>query len=107
MGCGASSAAEGRGTSDRGSLKEDVDEATWKKLSGAELEPALEVDDTLGGSPVRLVDARYIIELERQGGILVRRQDLPESAFLSLEQIKRLPKGGKYDDCLRVISTSQ
>ena len=87
--------------------EDDKSEEAWKELGGASFEAELRVDEALGGSPVRLVDARFIIELERQGGILVRRQDLPESAFLSLEQIKRLPKGGNAGDCLRVISTSQ
>ena len=77
----------------------------WEENNGAALEPALRVDEALGGSPVRLVDARFLIELAERGGRLCRRQDLPEEAFVSPEALRRLPwgKGG----CLRIMSISQ
>ena len=78
----------------------------WLKYDGASIESELRVDQELGGSPVRLVDARYLIELEQQGGIFIRRQDMPESAFLSLDTVKQLPAGGGSSDCLRIISIS-
>ena len=78
----------------------------WLEYDGASIESELRVDQELGGSPVRLVDARYLIELEQQGGIFIRRQDMPESAFLSLDTVKQLPAGGQYNDCLRIISIS-
>jgi hypothetical protein len=31
---------------------------------------------------------------------------VPDAAFLSLEELKRLPGGGQYGDCLRVASAS-
>lgn len=86
--------------------QEDVSESAWKKFDGALIESELSVVENLGESPVRLVDARFLIELEKRGGIFIRRQDLPETAFLSLEKIKRLPKGGKHGDCLRIIGIS-
>ena len=82
------------------------DEGYWKACGGAALEPALRVDEALGGSPVRLVDARFLIELAERGGRLCRRQDLPEEAFVSPEALRRLPRGiGSC--CLRIMSISQ
>ena len=80
-------------------------EAAWQFHGGATLEPALRVDEALGGSPVRLVDARFLIELAERGGRLCRRQDLPEEAFVSPEALRRLPQGNAY--CLRIMSISQ
>ena len=85
----------------------EEDEEYWEACDGAALEPALRVDESLGGSPVRLVDARFLIELAERGGRLCRRQDLPEEAFVSPEALRRLPKGGQYGVCLRIISISQ
>ena len=79
-------------------------EWAWKEFDGAALEPALRVDEALGGSPVRLVDARFLIELAERGGRLCRRQDLPEEAFVSPEALRRLPEAS---DCLRIMSISQ
>lgn len=40
---------------------------------------------------MRLIDARYLIKLAAaEGGILRRRQDLPQKAFLTLRQLKRI-----------------
>ena len=82
-------------------------EGWWERRDGAALEPALRVDEALGGSPVRLVDARFLIELAERGGRLCRRQDLPEEAFVSPEALRRLPGGGWLGDCLRIMSISQ
>ena len=117
MGCAAAKQADAKVAPDQqreqglphGSQEQRDDEAGdswWRKCDGARIESELRVDAKLGGSPVRLVDARYLIELEQQGGIFIRRQDLPETAFISLEAIKRLPKGGRHSDCLRIISIS-
>ena len=89
--------------------KEDtVDEGqqAWQEHGGAKLEAALEKDAALGDSAVRLVDARFLIELHKQGGRLPRRQLLPDGAFLTLDDLKRLPAGGSDDDCLRIAATS-
>ena len=42
---------------------------------GADLESALQVDPEHGDSPVALIDARYIVELWKRGGKILRRQD--------------------------------
>jgi len=85
---------------------DEEEEAPWDEYNGARLEPALRVDESLGDSPVKLVDARFLIELAKRGGTLCRRQDLPAAAFISLEALKRMPKGGRALDCLRVIAVS-
>ena len=46
----------------------------WKKLGGTSLEPFLLMDTALGGSPVALVDARFLIGLAKRAGRLCRRQ---------------------------------
>ena len=77
-----------------------------RDFDGARLEAALTKDEELGDSAVRLLDARFIVELAKRGGRLVRRQELPDAAFLSLEEVKRLPRGGYNGDCLRAGSVS-
>ena len=52
-----------------------------------------------------LIDARFIVELWKRGGKILRRQDLPKEAFIDLETVKRLPVG-IGDGCLRVIAVS-
>ena len=80
-------------------------EMPWRQY-GAELEAVLATDAALGDSPVKLVDARFLIELHARGGLLVRRQELPDAAFLTLEDLKHLPKGGLRESCLRIASAS-
>jgi len=85
-------------------------EAAWKNFNGYVFEPALEVHKTHGDSPVRLIDARFLVELEIAGGKLCRRQDLPESAFIDLEELKQLPPhkdaAHNSDLSLRIIVVS-
>ena len=71
-------------------LKENASEGAWNMFGGALLEAELRVDEKLGESPVRLIDARFLVKLAELGGTLVRRQDLPKAAFLSLEAVRRL-----------------
>ena len=87
-------------------LKLEDDDWRWRNTGGAALESALQVDPEHGDSPVALIDARYIVELWRRGGKILRRQDLPKEAFIDLETVKRLPGGGEYGECLRVIAVS-
>jgi hypothetical protein len=55
----------------------------WTNCDGEGLEQLLLADKELGNiSPVRLLDARFLIEVARRGGRLHRRQDLPAEAFL-------------------------
>ena len=66
---------------------------TWKAQDGESLERLLLADDTLAGeSPVRLLNAHFLIALARAGGLLRRRQDLPVEAFLDLSALQRMPK---------------
>lgn len=51
---------------------------------------ALTVDPELGGAPVRLLDAHFLIALAKHGGVLLRRQDLPDAAFIELSVMKTM-----------------
>lgn len=59
----------------------------WDGIGATALRMKLVPVDRLKGSPIRLLDAHYIINLADSGGIFIRRQDLPEKAFLSLSQV--------------------
>ena len=86
-------------------LKLGDDDWSWRNYGGADLESALQVDPDHGDSPVALIDARYIVELWKRGGKILRRQDLPKEAFVDLETVKRLPPGNG-NCCLLYTSPS-
>jgi hypothetical protein len=92
------------GRSKRGDVAAAPAELAWVELGGTEFEPWL--TDQADGTPIRLVDAKYLIELAQSGGALLRRQDLPESAFITLEDLRRMSKGGQFHDCLRIFCVS-
>ena len=79
---------------------------SWKERGGNDLEPALGIGDKSDAAPVRLVDARYIIKLAREGSRFPRRQDAPENAFVSLDKLRQAGPMGNYDQCLNVIVVS-
>ena len=85
-------------------------ELAWQYLRGHEFEDQLSEDAELGGAPIRLVNARYLIRLAKQGGRLVRRQDLPEEAFVPLATLRRLGLGSsnslRVNDVLPLSHTS-
>jgi hypothetical protein len=54
----------------------------WTEWGGAE------VEEVLASGAVVLLDAQWLIELARSGGVLKPRQALPKEAFLSLSEIK-------------------
>ena len=87
-----------------GPLELEQDDFWWRMKGGADLESALQVDPEHGDSPVALIDARYIVELWKRGGKILRRQDLPKEAFIDLETVKWLHLGN--GGCLRVIAVS-
>jgi len=76
----------------------------WRESGGDEFEAALALVKELGGSAVRLLDARYLIKLAENSGKLRRRQDLPAEAFVTLQQLKRMGKGPGLS--LRVVVVS-
>ena len=78
----------------------------WQQWGGDQLEPALKIDPQLGSSPIRLVDAQFLINLARLGGRLVPRQELPDDAFIDLPALQNLGGGGSRGYCLRVIGIS-
>ena len=80
-------------------LKLKEDDEWWRDKGGADLESALQVDPDHGDSPVALIDARYIVELWKRGGKILRRQDLPKEAFIDLETVKRLPETATAAAC--------
>jgi len=68
----------------------DKQEAAWTECEGESMEAVLTVDEENGGqSPIRLLDARFLITLAKSGGTLARRQDLPDGAFFDLPRLKR------------------
>ena len=55
---------------------------------------------------VRLVSASWLVKHSGASGILMRRQDLPEEAFISVDELKRCYGEGNRDKALPVISIS-
>jgi hypothetical protein len=80
---------------------DDTEEA-WVDGEGSSLEPLLAEDPELGQSPVRLLDARFLIALAKAGGHLMSRQELPEGAFFDLARLKR-ESHGYGSNTLRVL----
>ena len=66
------------------------DTSTWTDFDGASLEPLLRVDEALGDSPVRLLDARFLIKLSERGGWLTARQNLPAESFIELDRLRHM-----------------
>ncbi|EOD06412.1 hypothetical protein EMIHUDRAFT_219308 [Emiliania huxleyi CCMP1516] len=57
---------------------------------------ALEGDgDKVQPGDVRLVSLNWLMELAERGDVLPRRQDLPEEAFLSSAQLRRIEQGAR------------
>jgi hypothetical protein len=54
----------------------------WEQAGGTELEPAL------ASGAIALLDAEFLVRLADGGGVLCRRQELPDEAFLSLPELK-------------------
>ena len=60
-------------------------------------------EDEYGSAAVRLLDAHWLIEYARRGGIILPRQELPEQAFMSLDELQA---AGNPDDTLPIICLS-
>ena len=55
---------------------------------------------------VRLIKMSYLIELADKGGTLSRRQELPDEAFISVDELKDLYGKGNRDGVLPIIAIS-
>jgi hypothetical protein len=62
----------------------------WRRFAGAELASLIE------SGAVAILDARWVIRLWKFGGVIRQRQELPEEAFLSVEEVISLH--GRVDD---------
>ena len=96
----------------------DLTEVTWYRLKGSKLEKSsagLKVHRELGEAPIRLLDARFLLELaaspELRGPLdgtrragLPRRQELPEAAFIDLYQLRHMTESGF--GALRILCVS-
>mgnify|MGYP006144334445 CR=1 FL=1 len=80
-------------------------EKPWTRHGGVALEPSLRMDPQHGAAPVRLIDARYLVGLADRGELLMRRQDLPETAFISLDKLQSI-RGEGVSGMLRVLVIS-
>ena len=76
----------------RQKLERDESASAWRMMGGEELEPFLRYDPELGGIPVRLVDSKFLHMTANHGMRMIRRQDLPEEAFIDLETLRKAPK---------------
>ena len=83
---------------------EDFGGRVWNGRGGTDFDDALSPSARLGDSPVRLLDARYLIKLAFLGKLLVHRQALPEEAFLPLPELKKFGCG--TGGSLRVVVVS-
>lgn len=78
--------------------------SVWAEYGGEALEAALDFRAKFCGTPIRIIDARFLVALAENGGRLVRRQDLPERAFLALETLKAMDAGS--GGSLRLVCVS-
>ena len=74
----------------------DTSHSTWDDLGATHLKrfliPVADRDSPKAGYDfqIRLVNALYLIKLAESGGTLLRRQDAPEEAFLSLDEMEQM-----------------
>ena len=62
--------------------------------------------EALATRAVQLVKMSFLISFSEAGGILPRRQDLPEEAFISVEELKQLYGDGNRDGVLPIVVIS-
>ena len=103
MGCGGSKdEATSSKSPTRTVTRRNQDPAMTEWLAANE--HLLAHDSKLGGAPIQLLDAKFLVALHDDRKRLKRRQDLPASAFLTLPQLRKLGKGASGS--LRVIVLS-
>jgi len=73
------------------------DTSKWVKFRGADL------DVPLRSSAIALLDAKWLVDHADAGGTVVRRQELPGSAFVSFEDLQAMPIANHG---LRIIAVS-
>jgi hypothetical protein len=81
------------------------EDPAWDKLGGKKLETLLAYNEEIGGHPVRLVDARYLVNMHQKSSLL-RRQDIPEEAFIDLGRLRHMGGGGFSGGQLRIVCIS-
>lgn len=86
--CVAVAAAETARAAQNDELAVDAAESGWDDCGGDEFCAAL--DGAFGRSPVRLVDARFLVALAQLGASMPRRQELPDAAFVPLDKLRRI-----------------
>ena len=59
-----------------------------------------------GVAKVRLPKASYLVRLASEGGVLRRRQELPEEAFITVDELKALYGEGNRDGVLPIVGIS-
>lgn len=82
------------------SLPSTYQKSRWEKLYGNLFESVLKGN---AEAPIRLVDAHWLVVLERSGGRIGHRQSLPPEAFVSLDDLKMF---GCPESLLPVICVS-
>jgi len=65
-------------------LDPDDPEEAWEYYGGFEFE------QTITTGAVALVDARWLYEHSKSGGVIPRRQDVPSQAFVSISELKKM-----------------
>ena len=75
-------------------------QTAWRRDGWDVLAPYLCHDPELGGTPVKLVDAEFICFLARAGLPLIRREDLPEAAFVEFDHLTQQ----KHKVCIVCVS---
>jgi len=85
---------------DRRVILTDKSRRTWAERGGGEVSSVLE------SGAVTLLSARWLVEYEGNGNILVPRQALPPEAFLALQEIQAATGLNSRDRGLPIISVS-
>lgn len=76
----------------------------WDKMGGPSIQLTLCVVPSVKESPVRLVDAEYLVKLAENGERMRRRQELPGEAFLDLAELRGMAHN--VSEALRIIVIS-
>ena len=89
----------------------DRDDLMKKRVPAERYTGAAAVWRALDGPGVKLLRASYLIELARDGGVLQRRQDLPDKAFIPLMQLQRSHADASslitgFDGALPIVAVS-